>query len=116
MKKPSIVLLRIGINLHGISSCTYTKIPRPLAFQSDLKILYPPMLNCIEGNDSSNFVSGIINTSGFPLVIAIKQSNLFLMELILNVTDDYAIWMFFSKKTLMLRFKVFLIRSFSTST
>ena len=38
------------------------------------------MLNCMEGNGSSNFVSNVINTSTFPLVIAI---NLFLMELIL---------------------------------
>ena len=83
MKKPSIVLLCIGINLHGISSRIYTKIPPPLAFQSDLKIFYLPMLNCMEGYDSSNFVSEIINTPTFPLVIAIKWSNLFLMELIM---------------------------------
>ena len=72
MKKPSIVLLRIGINLHGISSLTYIKISLPLVFRSELKTFYPSMLNCMEGDDSSNFVSDIINTSAFPLVIAIK--------------------------------------------
>ena len=56
MKKASIGLLRIGINLHGISSRTYTKIPPLLAFRSDLKRLYPSMLNCMKGNDSSNFL------------------------------------------------------------
>ena len=84
MKKPSIVLLRIGINLHGISFRTYIKLPLPLAFWSDLKIIYLSMLNCMEGNDSSNFVSDSINVSAFSLVIAIKWSNLFLMELILR--------------------------------
>ena len=63
VKKPSIVLLRIGINLHGILSRTYIKIPPPLAFRSDLKISSPSMLNYMEGNDSSSFVSDIINTS-----------------------------------------------------
>ena len=112
MKKPSIVLLRIGINLHGISSRTYIKIPSPLAFWSDLKILYPSKLNCMEGNDSSSFVSDIINTSTFPLAIAIKWSNIFLMELKL-MCPMIAIWMFFSKKTQTLRTKFFVIRSFS---
>ena len=83
MKKPSIVLLRIGINLHAISSRTYIKIPPPLAFRSDLKILYPSMLNFMEENGSSNFISDIINTLTFPLIIAIKWLNLFLMESIL---------------------------------
>ena len=82
MKKPSVALLRIGINLHGISSRTYIKIPPPLASGSDVKILCLSMLNCMEGNDSSSFVF-LINTSTFPLAIAIKWSNLFLMELIL---------------------------------
>ena len=31
----------------------------------------------------------------------------------INVPDDYAIWMFFSKKTQMLRTKFIVIRSFS---
>ena len=31
----------------------------------------------------------------------------------INVRDDYAIWMFFSKKTLMLRTNFFVIRGFS---
>ena len=60
MKKPSMVLLHIGINWHGISSRTYIKIQPPLAFRSDLKILYLSMLNCMEGDDSPNFVFGII--------------------------------------------------------
>ena len=34
----------------------------------------------------------------------------------INVPDDHAIWMFFSKKTQMLKIKVLLIRSFSNST
>ena len=34
----------------------------------------------------------------------------------INAPDDYAIWMFFSKKTQMLRTKFFVIRSFSNST
>ena len=33
----------------------------------------------------------------------------------INVPDDYAIWIFFSKKTLMLRTKFFAIRSFNLS-
>ena len=34
----------------------------------------------------------------------------------IKVPDNYAIWMFFSKKTQMLRIKFFPIRSFSNST
>ena len=34
----------------------------------------------------------------------------------INVPDNYVIWMFFSKKTLMLRDKFFAIRSFSNSS
>ena len=34
----------------------------------------------------------------------------------INVPDDYVIWMFFSKKTQMLRGKFFVIRSFSNSS
>ena len=71
MKKPFVVLLRIGINLHGISSRTYIKMPPPLACGSDLKILCLSMLNCMEGNNSSSFVF-LINTPTFPLAIAIK--------------------------------------------
>ena len=109
MKKSSIVLLRIGINLHGISSRTYIKIPP----RSDLKILYPSMMNYMEENDSSSLVSDVINTSIFSLVIAIKWSNLFLMELIFICPMITRLGMFFSKKTQMLRTKFFVIRSFS---
>ena len=65
---PSIVLLHIGINVRGILSRTYIKIPP----RSDLKILYPSMMNYMEENDSSSLVSDVINTSTFSLVIAIK--------------------------------------------
>ena len=65
---PSIVLLHIGINVHGILSRTYIKIPP----RSGLKILYPSMMNYMEENDSSSLVSDVINTSTFSLVIAIK--------------------------------------------
>ena len=33
----------------------------------------------------------------------------------INVPDDYAIWIFFSKKTQMFRIKFFLIQNFSKS-
>ena len=34
----------------------------------------------------------------------------------INVSDGYAIWMFFSKKTQMIRTKFSVIRNFSNST
>ena len=115
MKKLSIMLLRIGIKLHGITSCVYTKTPSPLTFRIDLKKLYPSMLNSMERNDSSNFASNIISTSIFPLVIAIKWSSLFLMELILMSPMITQFGYFFSKKTQMFRIKFFLIQNFSKS-
>ena len=74
MKKPSMVLLHIGINWHGISSRTYIKIQPPLAFRSDLKILYPSMLNYMEGDDSYTleWLNGIFN--GMKTEIALTSS------------------------------------------
>ena len=95
--KRSIVLLRIGINLHGISSHAYIKIPPPLASGSDVKMLCLSMLNCMEGNDSSSIVS-VINTLTFPLAIAIKWPNLFLMELMLICPMITRLGCFFLRK------------------
>ena len=72
-------ILRIRINFHGTSSCTYNKILRPLTLRSIEG-------KSIEKDDSTNFASDIINTSIFPFVTAIRSSNLFLMDFILMYT------------------------------
>ena len=110
MKKSSMQMLRTGINFHGISSCTYNKIPRPLALRSTEG-------NSIERNDSNNFVSDIINTSIFNAGKYGPEKTPYLdtfhtVYLDIYVLDDYAIWTVFYKKTQMLRFKSFLVMHF----
>ena len=85
---------RIRNNVHGISSGTYNKIPCPLA----LRYLVG---NSIERNDSTNFVSDIINTSIFPISKFTSDGA------DVSVSDDYAIW--------MLRFKYFLVIHFNSN-
>ena len=67
LKKPLMVELFIRINLDGMSSLTYSSIPPPYSFQSNLKVKYPSILNCIVGTESSNLISVIIKTSHFYL-------------------------------------------------
>ena len=74
MKKSSMQMLRTGINFHGISSCTYNKIPRPLALRSTEG-------NSIERNDSNNFVSDIINTSIFTTARKVSKCRVFLVHI-----------------------------------
>ena len=94
MKKPSMGILRIRNNVHGISSGTCNKIPCPLA----LRYIEG---NSIERSDSTNFVSDIINTSIFPISKFTSDGA------DVSVSDDYAIW--------MLRFKYFLVIHFNSN-
>ena len=56
-------------NLAGISSRMYKIIPPPLPFLSNLiGATYPSIVNWLDGNVESNFVSEIINISKLPLI------------------------------------------------
>ena len=73
----------LRINLDGMLSDTYSRIPPPYLFRSNIKVQYPSILNCIVGKESFYSVSVIIITSTFPLKPSTNWTNLWRTELIL---------------------------------
>ena len=67
-------------NTHdGMYSLIYNRRPPPLLFLPYLYGVVKPILNWVEGNESSSFVSEIRKISKFLSSIYIKESNLFLI-------------------------------------
>ena len=72
-------------NFEGISSWIKNNSPSPFEFLSNLyETPYSFKINCVEGNESSSFVSENKIISRFLLMRSSKNSNLFLIELMLK--------------------------------